>query len=389
MLFSINTAFNDNNSHQILHNVEWHLLSNTTISYFMSISSSALTNISQVLLRNVELLTSTSPLFINLINDGFIERFIEDNPQANVSCYNTNYIDYCAINNKFSEQITTSFTSEYTSKTLHDLVIVNFPKSKDELAFTLAMIAPYLLADATIIFVGEKKGGVQSAPKLAKHFVSNCQKIDAARHCLVFAGTVNELVTTKPFVLNDWFKNYQIHINNIELTIASLPGVFSQKKLDVGTALLLGNLPKDMQGKVLDFGCGAGVISCFIGKQFPKTKLNMLDVSALAITSSKKTLSLNGLSANVFASNSLSTVDEKFEHIVSNPPFHQGTKTSYKATEDFLSGIKAYMKPKADITIVANSFLQYLPIMEKDIGRTGIVTAKQGFNIYYCQNSLS
>ncbi len=57
-------------------------------------------------------------------------------------------------------------------------------------------------------------------------------------------------------------------MSNVTLTVASLPGVFSQKKLDVGTALLLNNLPEVMQGKVLDFGCGAGgVISCFIGKK--------------------------------------------------------------------------------------------------------------------------
>ena len=81
------------------------------------------------------------------------------------------------------------FTSEYKSEAKHDLVMsLTFPKSKEELAFTLAMIAPYLLPDAKIMLVGEKKGGVQSSPKLTQHFLSSCQKIDAARHCLLFGG---------------------------------------------------------------------------------------------------------------------------------------------------------------------------------------------------------
>lgn len=345
----------------------------------------SISNISQVLLRNGELLAANTPLFINLMADGFIESYLEDNPKANISCYNTNFIDYLAINNKYNTKVTSSFTSEYKSALKHDLVIINFPKSKDELAFTFAMIAPYLLNDAKIILVGEKKGGVQSSPKLTQDFLSHCQKIDAARHCLVFAGIVNTKRLTEHFNIENWFKHYQIKLDNIELTIASLPGVFSQKKLDLGTALLLGNLPKTMQGKVLDFGCGAGVISCFIGKKFPNTHLSLLDVSALAIASAKRTLALNNLSGNVFASNSLSEVTEKYQHIVSNPPFHQGTKTSYQASEDFLKGIKLHLTPKGNITIVANSFLRYLPIMQQYIGTTNNLLNKQGFTIYYCQ----
>jgi len=348
-------------------------------------SRSALSNISQVLLRNGELLSADSPLFINLICDGFIDHYLTNNPNANMSCYNTNFIDYLAINDKFNTKVTASFSSEYKSLLKHDLVIINFPKSKDELAFTLAMIAPYLVTDAKIILVGEKKGGVQSAPKLTQHFLNSCQKIDAARHCLVFGGIVNADNLKKEFQLNDWFKKYQIEVDNVELTIASLPGVFSQKKLDVGTGLLLDNLPKTMHGNVLDFGCGAGVISCFVGKKFPQTQLSLLDVSALALASAKKSLELNGLSGNVFASNSLSAVCGKFEHIVSNPPFHQGTKTSYQATEDFLQGIKPHINRNGNITIVANSFLQYLPIMQQYIGRTKCSINKQGFNIYYSQ----
>jgi len=346
-------------------------------------SSSALSNISQILLRNNDLLSANTPLFINLINDGFIEQYLANNPSANISCYNTNYIDYVAIEAKQKKQVASSFTSEYKSDIKHDLVIINFPKSKDELAFTLAMIAPYLLTEAKIIFVGEKKSGVQSTPKLSQHFLMNCQKIDAARHCLLFAGIVKEEVINEIFKLDDWFKCYQITVNNIKLTIASLPGVFSQKKLDVGTALLLNNLPATMQGKVLDFGCGAGVISCFIGKKFPLTQLSLLDVSALALASAKKTLELNGLSGDIFASNSLSKVTGKFQHIVSNPPFHQGTKTSYQATEDFLKGIKSHISTQGNITIVANSFLSYKPMMKQYIGRTNTVTNQHGFCIYH------
>lgn len=342
----------------------------------------SISNISQVLLRNIEQLSASTPLFINLTADGFIERYIVENPNAKLSCYNTNFIDYLGIDEKLGEKVTSSFTSEYKSDLKHDLVMVNFPKSKDELAFTLAMVTPYLLENTKLFFVGEKNGGVQSVPKLTQDFLQGCQKVDAARHCLLFAGLIKASSLNKIFNIDVWYKKYKIIIDNIELTIASLPGVFSQKKLDVGTALLLNNLPQQMQGSVLDFGCGAGVISCFIGKKFPNTQLSLLDVSALAISSAKKTFEINNLSGNVFASNSLSKVTDKYQHIVSNPPFHQGTKTSYQATENFLREINNHMFNQGDITIVANSFLQYMPIMQQYIGATKCLISQQGFNIY-------
>ena len=347
----------------------------------------SISNISQVLLRNSELLSANTPLFINLSADGFIERYLVDNPSTSVSCYNTNFIDHLTIQNSLNLKVTSNFTSEYKSAVKHDLVIINFPKSKDELAFTFAMIAPYLLENAKVVLVGEKKGGVQSCPKLSASFLQGCQKIDAARHCLIFGGIVKTENLNKTFNITDWFKKYKITIDNIELTIASLPGVFSQKKLDVGTALLLKNLPDKMRGSVLDFGCGAGVISSFIGKKYPDTQLDLLDVSALAITSAKRTLEINDLTGNVFASNSLSKVIKKYQHIVSNPPFHEGTKTSYQATEDFLKGINPHILPKGDITIVANSFLKYLPIMQQYIGLTQSIVKDQGFSIYRSQKN--
>lgn len=351
----------------------------------MSHSQSGLSNISQVLLRTPHLLTGQCPLLVNMPEDGFIHEYLALNPKSKISCYNTNFIDYSAISSRYKENVHCVFDSQYQSKTLHDLVIITFPKSKTELPFTLAMIANSLAPNATILLVGEKKGGIQSSKKVVIDYIDNYQKIDSARHCMLFAGNISTQAQATAFNVDDWFKQYQFSVNDINLTIASLPGVFSQKQLDTGTALLLQNLPQKMSGKVLDFGCGAGVISCFIGKTHPDCQLSLLDVNALALTSAMKTLEINELTGQVFASNSLSSVTEKYQHIVSNPPFHQGIKTHYHATEQFLSGIKANMLPKANITIVANSFLRYQPIMEQCIGSTEQLLCKKGFTIYQTQ----
>ncbi|KGJ91279.1 methyltransferase [Colwellia psychrerythraea] len=351
----------------------------------------SLSNPSQVLLRNSELLVAKTPLFINLPEDGFIDAYLELYKPNSINCFNNNFIDYQAIINKHRQTATQNvqaiFSSTYQTKIYHDLVIITFPKSKAELNFTLAMIAHCIDVTTKILLVGEKKGGIQSAPKLTKDLLSCCQKADAARHCLLFAGLFQPEKLSIVFNLQDWFKKYKITVEGIELTIASLPGVFSQKKLDTGTALLLGNLPEKMSGKVLDFGCGAGVISCFIGKKFTAINLSLLDVSALALTSAQESLALNGLLGQVFPSNSLSDVNEQYQYVVSNPPFHQGVKTHYQASEEFLAGINKKLSKRGNITIVANSFLRYQPIMQAHIGDTRVITKEQGFTIYQAQLS--
>lgn len=347
----------------------------------------SLTNQSQVLIRNIDMLSANYPLFINFPEDGFIDTYIDQHSPKRVTCFNSNYFEYQAITRKHSINVDCQFSSHYQAQQQHDLVIITFPKSKAELAFTLSMIAPAISKETKILFIGEKKGGIQSTPKLTSSLLINCQKIDAARHCMLFAGFFNESKLNVPFELSDWFQQYQVTVDGINLTIASLPGVFSQQKLDVGTALLLNNLKQELSGSVLDFGCGAGVISCFIGKKFDNVTLSLLDVSALAIASAKETLKLNGLTGQVFASDSLSEVKDSYQHVVSNPPFHQGIKTNYQATEYFLSNIKKQLKPKGGITVVANSFLRYQPIMEKNIGQTKIITQKEGFTIYHAQLS--
>jgi 16S rRNA (guanine1207-N2)-methyltransferase len=352
----------------------------------------SLTNPSQLLLRNSDLLAATHPLLINMPEDGFIDTLLELNSKLGnntiVSCYNTNFIDHQALKNKHADKIHNRFSCIYQTEYQHDLVVIAFPKSKAELTFTLAMVACYLTPETKVLIVGEKKGGVQSVGKLTTRFITHNQKVDAARHCMLFAGLFDGTNCNAKFNIEEWYKVYNFTVDGIALTIASLPGVFSQEKLDVGTAILLKNLPKVMQGEVLDFGCGAGVISCFIAKKYANVELSLLDVSALALSSAEKTLSLNGIKAVVFPSNSLSEVNKVYKHIVSNPPFHQGVNTNYQATETFLSGISKHIKKAGGITVVANSFLRYLPIMQQHIGSTDIIVKEQGFTIYQARKTL-
>ena len=341
-----------------------------------------LDNINQLLLRNADLLQAKSPLFINLPVDDFFQEYHANHPQAVMTCYNTNYQLHLQAKQQNIAQMTSVFSVQYECDVVHDLVIIQFPKSKAELTFTLAMVAASLSKECLVLIVGENKSGIKSLEKLTTQQLTNCAKVDSARHCLLFAA--NMLTAQESFILESWLKSYSFSINETVIEVVALPGVFSHNRLDIGTQVLLENVPKKVTGDLLDFGCGAGVIASYYGKTFPNAKLHLLDVSALALYSAQKTLNLNNLTGQVFPSNSLSDVKGKYDYVISNPPFHQGLKTNYLATETFLSKIKPHLKPKGHVIVVANSFLRYQPIMEKEIGRTQVLAKKKGFSLYYC-----
>jgi len=343
----------------------------------------SLSNPSQLLLRNIDLLNAKKPLLINPPADQLCREIKQQYSDTELSCFTFNYADHCYLTQLSNAQCHFGASYQPSDNNKHDLVVIFFPKSKNEFSYTLAMLANHLTDNANVLIVGENKGGVKSTIKLSQDFLNYGEKIDSARHCTLFSGEFTG--QRNHFELAQWYKNYSLKINNIELTISSLPGVFSQKELDVGTKLLLNNLPEKMQGEVLDFGCGAGVISAYLGKKHPQTQLNLLDVNALALNSAEHTLAINGLQGNVFASDSLSNVKGNYQHVVSNPPFHQGLKTHYAATETFLAGVKKHIKKSGDITIVANNFLRYQSIMEDNITKTTKVINKNGFAIYRCR----
>jgi 16S rRNA (guanine1207-N2)-methyltransferase len=341
-----------------------------------------LDNINQLLLRNSGLLQAKTPLFINLPVDDFFQEYHSMHPLAVMTCYNTNYQMHLQAKEQNIIPMTSVFSAHYQGDVSHDLVIIQFPKCKAELTFTLAMVAESLSKACLVLVVGENKSGIKSLEKLTSQQLDDCAKIDSARHCLLFAA--NMLPVQESFILDSWMKTYSFSINKPVIEVVALPGVFSQNGLDIGTQVLLENVPKKISGDLLDFGCGAGVIASYYGKIFPNVNLHLLDVSALALYSAQETLKLNHLTGRIFPSNSLSDVQGKYDYVISNPPFHQGLKTNYQATETFLSKIKPHLKPRGQVTVVANSFLRYQAIMEEEIGRTHILAKQKGFSLYHC-----
>lgn len=338
---------------------------------------SSLTPPSQIAQRQLSQFEGKNVLIAGEAEDNFA--FELANHCTSVSVFTTHFGYYQNLSsNSAIECFFGADFTEFTPTHTPDVILFYFPKAKAEATFLLAMLLSKLGEGTEICVVGENRSGVKSIEKAFQAY-GPISKYDSARRCSFYWGRCEN--APAPFNLQEWFKNYQLNLNEETLTIKSLPGVFSHGEFDLGSQLLLENLPK-LNGKCLDFGCGAGVIGSMMAKRYPDAQIELCDVSALAVTSSQATLAANGLSAKVFPTNIYSDAATDYQFIISNPPFHSGLDTSYNATETLIQDAPKHLKSKGTLCIVANNFLKYPPLIEKSLGACQTNAKTNKFSIY-------
>jgi 16S rRNA (guanine1207-N2)-methyltransferase len=134
---------------------------------------------------------------------------------------------------------------------------------------------------------------------------------------------------------------------------ASWPGLFAHGRLDAGTALLLRHLPEVRGARVLDFGCGAGVLSA-AALQRGAASVDAVDVDALAVHATRH----NVPGARVHLADGV-PAGGPWDVILSNPPLHTG-----HAVDDAMLGALA-AAPRAKPSVLALVTLRTVPVPKR------------------------
>jgi len=113
-------------------------------------------------------------------------------------------------------------------------------------------------------------------------------------------------------------------VQGIELVLQTNEEVFSPTAVDKGTRAMLSFVEFEENDKVLDLGCGCGVVGILAAKQIGAEKVVMCDISENSIQLSKKNAAANGVGGvSIRQSDGLKEIFETgFTLILSNPPYH-------------------------------------------------------------------
>ncbi len=137
---------------------------------------------------------------------------------------------------------------------------------------------------------------------------------------------------------------------NDEYTFFSSSDVFSKDKIDYGTSVLLKTIIEqiNLSGRVLDVGCGYGIIGIVLNKYFPDVLVTMIDVNKKAVELAKKNAELHKCKCEIWESNLYENVKGEFEHIVSNPPIKAGKENLF----NLVNGASNILVDGGTITLV-------------------------------------
>jgi 16S rRNA (guanine1207-N2)-methyltransferase len=141
--------------------------------------------------------------------------------------------------------------------------------------------------------------------------------------------------------------------------------VFAASQLDEGTRLLIGALQIRPDDVALDIGCGAGFLGLSIARHAHQGHVTMVDVSLATVETAQRETAQSGLTnVSVLASDGAQAVlDQRFDLIVTNPPFHQGGIQTTAIATRFISEAAQVLKPHGRFYLVANRFLKYEPTL--------------------------
>ena len=261
----------------------------------------------------------------------------------------------------------------------YDNVLIVMPKAKAQLAFLIDMACASLNEEGCVYVVGENRSGIKSINKvLAKR--GTVTKVDSARHC-----TLLSFVPEQQFPLFNPAKYLSVNtytLNAHEWFCASFPGVFSDGELDEGTRLMLNTLPYPVHGYSLDFACGAGVIAGCLMSQLKHLKVDLSDVSAIALYASAHTLQENQSHGTLIAANGLKGIKRQYQNVITNPPFHTGIRTDYQIVTDFVSVVGDSLKKGGKLFVVANRFLPYMEQLQQQFKQVDVLAQDTRFSVY-------
>ncbi|RYM04810.1 class I SAM-dependent methyltransferase [Sporolactobacillus sp. THM7-7] len=171
-------------------------------------------------------------------------------------------------------------------------------------------------------------------------------------------------------------------LRGIPLSFVTDSGVFSKSGIDFGSRLLIESFREpEIEGRILDVGCGYGPIGVALSKSYPARKVEMVDINERAVELAKANVSANKANAEVFQSNLFEQVDGTFAAVVTNPPIRAGKKVVYRIFADAFAYLESHGEFWAVIQKKQGAPTAFRAL--NDIfGKVDVVARKKGYSVF-------
>jgi 16S rRNA (guanine1207-N2)-methyltransferase len=113
--------------------------------------------------------------------------------------------------------------------------------------------------------------------------------------------------------------------------------------------------------RVLDLGCGAGALGTVAARRSGTGRVVLADADAEAVRSAARTAAAAGAANAVALTSDVAgaVLAERFDVVVTNPPFHVGKSTDLDVPRQFILDAWDVLAPGGRLYLVANRTLPY------------------------------
>jgi 16S rRNA (guanine1207-N2)-methyltransferase len=160
-------------------------------------------------------------------------------------------------------------------------------------------------------------------------------------------------------------------------------GVFSKKRVDLGTRLLIESMVLPEKGCVLDIGCGYGAVGIVAASSNPDLRVVMVDVNERAVWLAKQNVQRNNVTnAEVRSGHLYEPIKGlTFNCVLSNPPVSAGIET----VKAIIAEAPKHMANKARFQMVVKSKIggkRLKMLLEKAFRNAEILSRKSGYRVF-------
>ncbi|MFE5083345.1 methyltransferase [Streptomyces mirabilis] len=274
-------------------------------------------------------------------------------------------------------------TTQDTPPDRIDVLLVRVPKSLALLEDQLHRLAPGVHEGTVVVGTGMVKEIHTSTLHLFERILgptrtSLAEKKARLIFCTPYPGIAR--------AANPWPYSYRLpdDIGPVSgRTVVNHAGVFCADRLDIGTRFLLQHLPRSRgPERIVDLGCGNGVVGTAMALANPEAEVLFVDESYQAVASAEETYRENtdGVGAEFRVSDGLADIPAgSVDLVLNNPPFHSHQATTDTTAWRMFSGARRALRPGGELWVIGNRHLGYHLKLRRLFGNSELVASDAKF----------
>ncbi|HEY5837032.1 methyltransferase [Streptomyces sp.] len=267
-----------------------------------------------------------------------------------------------------------------------DVLLIRVPKSLALLEDQLHRLAPAVHAGTVVVGTGMVTEIHTSTLRLFERILGRTNTSLAVRKARLIFCTPDLRLSRTP---GPWPLRYALPDGIGPLsgrTVTSHAGVFCADRLDIGTRLLLRHLPvRHGPDRVVDLGCGNGVVGTAAALANPASDVLFVDESYQAVASAEATFRANadpGTKAEFAVADALSAIPAASADLVlNNPPFHSHRATTDTTARRMFATARTALRTGGELWVVGNRHLGYHLRLRRLFGACDVVASDPKFVI--------